>query len=120
MLKGTVLIIEDEQPILVLFKMAFEMEEVYTIKTATTFQEILDLLGEMETPLVVLVDENFPGGNGAQAAQALREKFPGAKLISTSSDDDRFITWGPDARFQKPFAIKDLLPRVAALMKQQT
>lgn len=112
---GTVLIIEDEPMVLAVFTVIFK-DGPYAVRSATTFQEVLDVLEGLEVPLVVLVDENFPGGNGAQIAKILREKIPGVKLISTSSNSDEDIVWDPDARFQKPVVLKDLVFKVEKLM----
>jgi DNA-binding response OmpR family regulator len=69
-------------------------------------------------PLVAFLDEDFPGGSGAQAAAALRDPFPWAKLVSISARERERLPWNPDAFLQKPFSPSQVLATVEGLLSK--
>ncbi|MEM8932435.1 MAG: response regulator [Acidobacteriota bacterium] len=74
----TILYVDDEPNNLVLFRAAFE--QLYTVHTAESAAEALDLLAEHKIQIVV-ADQRMPGTTGVELMRKLIDDFPEALRI---------------------------------------
>lgn len=115
-------IAEDDQKIAELLKSALE-ENDYQVLTAANGIDALDLfLGEGFNLLII--DVMMPGLNGIQLCKHLREnavQTPMLMLTAMGTIDDKVtgLEAGADDYLVKPFHLKELLARVAALLRRQ-
>ena len=87
--------------------------------TAADGREALEICAEGQGCIdLVLSDVLMPGMNGPELAVALEQRYPGtAVLLMTGYAVDAIEAWGPTLStldvIQKPFALDELLSRVA-------
>jgi DNA-binding response OmpR family regulator len=66
---------------------------------------------------LVITDLRMPGMAGHELIQRLKADFPATRVIAISAvDEDLGDRWGVDGVIKKPFALKDVLARVADLL----
>lgn len=115
-------IAEDDPKIATLLKSALE-ENDYQVLTVANGIDALDLfLGESFNLLII--DVMMPGLNGIQLCKHLREnnlQTPILMLTAMGTIDDKVtgLEAGADDYLVKPFHLKELLARVAALLRRQ-
>ncbi len=71
--KGAILLIDDEQPLLEVFKAA--LEDRFEVTTANSVREAEFILHKKEFK-VVIADHLMPGGNGMSFLVRAREEYP--------------------------------------------
>lgn len=119
----TIGIAEDDHKIAGLLKLALE-ENSYQVTIVSNGIEALETFSA--TPFhLLIVDIMMPGLNGIQVCRKLREKgiqTPVLMLTAMGTVDDKVtgLDAGADDYLVKPFHLKELLARVAALMRRQS
>lgn len=116
-----VLVVEDESRIAAYVKRGLE-ENGYAVDLAVTGKEALDWVAVAPYDLVVL-DILLPEMNGLDVCRELRDKgnqTPVLMLTARGSVDDRVqgLDAGADDYLVKPFALKELLARLRALIRR--
>ena len=75
-------------------------------------------------PDAAVVSLSVPGLDGAELCRQLRERAEGMPLVALAPDDDAVEAWAAAASapandyLAKPFTIKDLMPRLMALIRR--
>ncbi|MFT4310489.1 MAG: response regulator transcription factor [Candidatus Woesearchaeota archaeon] len=120
--KPTLLIVDDEQPILSLLAMTFEE---YNVITAQHGLEALQQVAK-HIPDLIILDVMMPHMNGFEVChtlkkQVLTQHIPIIMLSAKSEVVDKVkgITLGADDYLTKPFNPLELEARVQALLKKQ-
>ncbi len=109
MSKKKIFIVDDEMPILNLFKESFERKG-YAIRTAETAEEALEIL-ETEQFKVMFLDLLLPGMDGLDLCREIRKDEPDAIIFAITGHADQFelndcINAGFDGYFLKPVNLK--------------
>ncbi|MGN7990122.1 response regulator transcription factor [Pedobacter sp. 22226] len=115
-------IAEDDPKIAALLKSALE-ENDYQVLTVANGIDALELFLS-ESFNLLIVDVMMPGLNGIQLCKHLREnnlQTPILMLTAMGTIDDKVtgLEAGADDYLVKPFHLKELLARVAALLRRQ-
>lgn len=116
-----IVVIEDEEDILELLEYHLG-KEGYTV-TGFLSTENVERFLEEEEPALMIVDRNLPGVEGSDFVAQIRDMgydIPVIFLTAKDADRDleRGFEIGGDDYITKPFKIKELLLRVAALLKR--
>jgi len=116
-----VLLVEDERKISAYVKKGLE-EQGYAVDTAYTGLEALDWVESVAFDLIIL-DILLPGMDGLSVCRDLRKKghhLPVLILTARDSIDDRVagLDAGADDYLVKPFAIKELMARLRAIVRR--
>ena len=115
------LLVEDERKISAYVKRGLE-EQGYAVDAAYTGLEALDWVNTIEYDLIIL-DILLPEMDGLTVCRNLRKqghRVPILMLTARDSIDDRVagLDAGADDYLVKPFAIKELLARLRALLRR--
>lgn len=115
-------IAEDDPKIAALLKSALE-ENDYQVLTVANGIDALELFLK-ESFSLLIIDVMMPGLNGIQLCKCLREntlQTPILMLTAMGTIDDKVtgLEAGADDYLVKPFHLKELLARVAALLRRQ-
>jgi two-component system, OmpR family, KDP operon response regulator KdpE len=120
MKKPTVLVVDDEPPIVRLVQITLESSGIY-VRTAHSGQDALVVLEEEPVDLVVL-DVTMPGMDGFEALRHIRatSNVPVIMLTARTLDVDKLrgLTSGADDYMTKPFNPDELAARVAAVLRR--
>jgi len=116
-----VLIADDESNIVM--SLQFLMEAAgYEVRTVADGEAALQVLREFR-PDLVLLDVMMPKKNGYEICQTMREMpaLQGTKVVMLTAkgreiDAEKGLALGADAYVTKPFATKDLVARVKAML----
>jgi DNA-binding response OmpR family regulator len=116
----TLLIVDDEPHILEFLQMGFSYEG-FDVLVAASGAEALRLADEHEIDLAIL-DVMMPGMSGIDVARQLHQTGGTAIIMLTarSDVDDKVVGLeaGADDYVSKPFAFKELLARVRAVLRR--
>src|SRR5215813_11423529 len=117
-----VLIVDDEPAVRAALDRALRLDR-YEVELAADGREALDRLAETRLDAVIL-DVAMPGIDGLEVCRRLREagdRTPVLMLTARDSVDDRVqgLDCGADDYLVKPFALKELLARLRALLRRQ-
>lgn len=125
MIKGTILVIDDETDLIELVRYNLE-KEGYAILSAADGESGVALVAR-EKPDLVIVDLMLPGIDGLEVCRLLRQKsetaqIPILMLTAKSSETDRIIglELGADDYVTKPFSPRELAARVKALLRRSS
>ena len=118
-----VLVVEDERDIAAL--VAYHLtKEGYRVRTAYTGQEALEAMGA-DRPDLVLLDLMLPGFSGYEVLQEVRRRpeiaeVPVVVLTARRDEADRVqgLELGADDYVTKPFSPRELVLRVAAVLRR--
>jgi two-component system, OmpR family, response regulator MtrA len=117
---GTVLVAEDDGGLLRLIRRCLEVSG-YRVLVADDGPTALDL-AVMERPSLVLLDIGLPGLDGLTICQRLREVSDVPIIMITARTDEEDVVCGlqtgADEYLPKPFGMKELVARVAALLRR--
>src|SRR5258708_16502690 len=119
--KPTVLIVDDEPQIIDFLCLGFTYDG-FAVTVARTGPEALQSLTR-QRPDIVILDLMLPGLDGMAVAQHIRQGHDTAIIMLTARDDieDRVagLEIGADDYVTKPFAFKELMARVRAVLRRQ-
>ena len=115
-------LIADDEPNIVM-SLQFLMEhEGYEVRTVADGEEALQALREFR-PDLVLLDVMMPKKNGYEICQAIRAspELAGIKVVMLTAkgrdiDAEKGVALGADSYVTKPFATKELVARVKAML----
>ncbi len=118
--KGTVLVVDDEAPILLV---ASEILSYlgYEVLTSPSGEAAVNRLKEGARPDVVLLDIVMPGMNGVQTLRKLREIEPGIPILISTGYSDRqaaesLTEEGVDGFVNKPYHIETLAKQIERIL----
>ncbi len=116
-----IIVIEDEPDILELLEYHLE-KEGYSVAGFLSTENVEQFLEE-ENPDLMIVDRNLPGVEGSEFVSKIRELgFDIPVLFLTARDKESDLEEGfhsgGDDYMTKPFSSKELLLRIAALLKR--
>jgi two-component system phosphate regulon response regulator PhoB len=123
MAKPTILIVEDEAPLLTLMRYNLE-KQGFRVEEATDGQEALLRVAENK-PDLVLLDWMLPTLSGIEVCRQIRRRpatrdLPVIMVTARTEDQDavRALDIGADDYITKPFAVEALLARIRALLRR--
>ena len=116
-----ILLVDDEPELLDMVVSILREDGYENIRTAGTVEEALREAGE-SAPELAILDVMLPDGDGFGLMEKLREKgdYPVLFLTARGEDEDKFRGFGlgADDYIVKPFLPKELLFRVAAILRR--
>jgi two-component system response regulator MprA len=119
--RPTVLIVDDEPHIVEFLRLGFGYEGFEVTVAANGPDGLRTALAAQ--PDVVILDVMLPGMSGLEVARRLRSASDAAILMLTARDevDDRVegLDTGADDYVTKPFAFKELMARVRAVLRRK-
>jgi two-component system phosphate regulon response regulator PhoB len=121
--KPTILVVEDEAPLLTLLRYNLE-KQGFRVDEAADGEEALLRVAEAR-PDLVLLDWMLPSVSGIEVCRQLRRK-PGTRglpiiMVTARTEDQdavRALDTGADDYITKPFAMDSLLARIRALLRR--
>ena len=123
MAKPTILVVEDEAPLLTLLRYNLE-KQGFRVEEATDGQEALLRVAEAK-PDLILLDWMLPSLSGIEVCRQIRRKpatrdLPIIMVTARTEDQDavRALDLGADDYITKPFAVDALLARIRALLRR--
>jgi two-component system phosphate regulon response regulator PhoB len=121
--RPTILIVEDEAPLLTLMRYNLE-KQGFIVDEATDGQEALLRVSEAR-PDLILLDWMLPAMSGLEVCRQLRRRpntrdLPIIMVTARTEDQDavRALDTGADDYIAKPFAMESLLARIRALLRR--
>jgi len=121
--KPTILVVEDEAPLLTLLRYNLE-KQGFRVEEAADGQEALLRVSETK-PDLVLLDWMLPALSGLEVCRQLRRRpntreLPIIMVTARTEDQDavRALDTGADDYIAKPFAMEGLLARIRALLRR--
>lgn len=116
-----IVVIEDEQDILELLEYHLG-KEGYSVTGFLSTENVEQFLEE-ENPSLMIVDRNLPGVEGSEFVIQMRERgYDMPIMFLTARDKEADViegfTSGADDYMTKPFSTKELLLRIASLLKR--
>lgn len=119
--KKQILLVDDEPELLDMVASILREDGYENIRTAGTVEEALREAGE-SAPELAILDVMLPDGDGFGLMEKLREKgdYPVLFLTARGEYEDKFRGFGlgADDYIVKPFLPKELLFRVAAILRR--
>ena len=119
----TLLIVDDEPAIRDMLRMALEAADFRCIE-AEDIQEAYRLVVD-ERPSLVLLDWMLPGGSGLELMRRLKREdltrtMPIIMLTAKTAEDNviQGLEVGADDYISKPFAPRELIARIRALLRR--
>jgi len=121
--KPTILVVEDEAPLLTLLRYNLE-KQGFRVEEAADGQEALLRVAEAR-PDLVLLDWMLPALSGIEVCRQLRRR-PGTRdlpiiMVTARTEDQdavRALDTGADDYIAKPFVMEALLARIRALLRR--
>jgi DNA-binding response OmpR family regulator len=120
-MKGRVTVIDDDNDLRSLLQIALKLEG-FEVNGFANGDEFLLSLAEPATSDLYVIDINLGGLTGFEICRAIRAKGPTSKkcviLISANPEVQQLANEvGADDYMLKPFSQRDLIKKVAALLK---
>jgi len=116
----SLLIVDDDREVLALLKKFF-VQHGYSVEVATDGASLWAQL-ELQVPDLIILDVMLPGDNGLVLCQRLRTQYaiPVIMLTAMGELSDRVVglEMGADDYLSKPFAARELLARVRAVLRR--
>jgi two-component system response regulator VicR len=117
---GTILVVDDEQPIADILKFSLE-KEGYEVICAADGQTAIDLAFEHE-PDLILLDLMLPIKDGMVVCREIRAKMNTPIMMLTAKDTEfdkvLGLEMGADDYVTKPFSTREILARVKAHLRR--
>lgn len=116
-MKKTILVVDDEEHIRLLYKEEFE-EEGYNVILAGSGEDALTQLGKGSPDLVTL-DIKMPGMDGITLARKIKDMRTDIPIIFISAYEDYkhdFGTWASDAYFVKSANLSELKTLISSIL----
>jgi len=118
--RGTVVLIEDEESIADLIRMYLEQDGVRLVHASGGLQG-LDAVRDRD-PRVILLDLGLPGMDGIEVCRRIRDisDVPIIMLTARDSEIDKIVGLeiGADDYVTKPFSPRELVARVRAVLRR--
>lgn len=118
--RGTVVLIEDEEPIADLVRMYFEQEGFRLIHAADGLSGLSAVRDR--SPRAVLLDLGLPGMDGIEVCRRIRagSDVPIIMLTARDAEVDKIVglELGADDYVTKPFSPRELVARVRAVLRR--
>jgi two-component system phosphate regulon response regulator PhoB len=121
--RPTILVVEDEVPLLTLLRYNLE-KQGFRVEEAADGQEALLRIAEAR-PDLVLLDWMLPALSGLEVCRQIRRRpatrdLPIIMVTARTEDQDavRALDLGADGYITKPFAMEGLLARIRALLRR--
>jgi two-component system phosphate regulon response regulator PhoB len=121
--KPTILVVEDEAPLLTLLRYNLE-KQGFRVEEAADGQEALMRVAEAR-PDLILLDWMLPALSGLEVCRQIRRRpntrdLPIIMVTARTEDQDavRALDTGADDYISKPFAMEALLARIRALLRR--
>ncbi len=118
-MKKSILVVDDEEHIRLLYKEEFE-EEGYNVVLACNGEDALAKLGE-STPDLITLDIKMPGMDGITLARKIKDMKSDVPIIFISAYEDYkhdFGTWASDAYFVKSANLSELKTLISTILKK--
>ena len=114
-----ILIVDDDQNILRLYKEELE-DEGYTIVTASNGQEAIERF-DQEDPDLVTLDILLPDIDGIKLLRQMKEKKPRLPIIMSTAYDyrDDFAVWASEAYIVKSSDMTELKATIKKLIEKE-
>jgi DNA-binding response OmpR family regulator len=114
-----ILIVDDDQNILRLYKEELE-EEGYTVITAANGKEALEQF-EKEEPDIITLDILLPDIDGIKLLRQIKEKRPRLPVIMSTAYDyrDDFAVWASEAYIVKSADLQELKATIKKLSAKE-
>src|ERR1700757_3358837 len=116
----TVLVVDDEPQIVDFLQMGFAYEG-FQVFTATSGPEAVQA-AKVHLPDIIILDIMLPGFDGLEVTRQVRMHHDTAIIMLTAKEnvDDRVagLDLGADDYVVKPFAFKELMARVRAVLRR--
>ena len=114
-----ILIVDDDQNILRLYKEELE-DEGYVIVTASNGQEAIEMF-EKEDPDLVTLDILLPDIDGIKLLRQMKEKKPRLPIIMSTAYDyrDDFAVWASEAYIVKSSDLTELKATIKKLTEKE-
>lgn len=114
-----ILIVDDDQNILRLYKEELE-DEGYTIVTASNGQEAIEQF-DKESPDLVTLDILLPDIDGIKLLRQMKEKRPRLPVIMSTAYDyrDDFAVWASEAYIVKSADLTELKSTIKKLTERE-
>lgn len=121
-MKGKVFILEDDESISGLVKVALEMSGL-EVAAFSTLKSFLAAVTEAQ-PDVALLDIMLPDGSGLDALRQIKRSYPDVDCImlsALSKEEDKVngLNTGADDYISKPFSVLELTARVNARLRRK-
>jgi DNA-binding response OmpR family regulator len=120
--KQCVLIVDDDASIRKFVRANLEARD-YQVMLASDGEEAMKMIEE-ELPDLILLDIMMPKIDGFQVCQQIREwsKIPIIMLTARDNENDKVkcLDCGADDYLTKPFAVRELLSRINAVLRRTT
>jgi DNA-binding response OmpR family regulator len=118
---ATILIVEDEFAVARGIQYALQ-QEGYAVTLARSGEEGLEFATN-EAPDLILLDVRLPGIDGFEVLRRLRAVGSKAPVLFLTARDDEFdkvvgLELGADDYVTKPFALRELMSRIRALLRR--
>ena len=117
-MKKTILVVDDEEHIRLLYKEEFE-EDGYNVVLAASGEDALTKIGK-DTPDLITLDIKMPGMDGITLARKIKDLRTDVPIIFISAYEDYkhdFGTWASDAYFVKSANLSELKTLIATILK---
>ncbi len=117
-MKKTILVVDDEEHIRLLYKEEFE-EEGYNVIVAGSGEDALTQVGKGAPDLITL-DIKMPGMDGITLARKIKDMRNDVPIIFISAYEDYkhdFGTWASDAYFVKSANLSELKTLISTILK---
>jgi len=116
----TVLVVDDEPQIVDFLQMGFTYEG-FRVFAALTGPEAIQAAAAHK-PDIIILDIMLPSADGLEVTRQIRKTHDTAIIMLTAKDDiDDRVAWldlGADDYVTKPFAFKELMARVRAVLRR--
>jgi DNA-binding response OmpR family regulator len=118
--KPTILIVDDEPQIVDFLQIGFTYEG-FQVLVASTGPDAVQM-ARTHMPDIIILDIMLPGFDGLEVTRQLRKTLDAAIIMLTAKDEvnDRIagLDIGADDYLTKPFAFRELMARVRAVMRR--
>lgn len=123
MSRQTILVVEDEEPIREMLRMALERSEFDVLEAENTAQA--QAVIDKSVPTLILLDWMLPGTSGLELARRLKRdattrNLPLIMLTARGGENDkvRGLDVGADDYVTKPFSPRELIARIKAVLRR--
>lgn len=121
----TILVVEDDTPVLNMLRDLLEAESNIHVLTALNITQAQALVGQ-SCPDLILLDWMLPDMSGAEWVRRLRQddlyvRVPIIMLTAKGEEEDkvRALDMGADDYITKPFSSKELIARIKAVLRRR-